>query len=731
MADARSTIARAPLRVERVVVDRARRRRCRSAPPATPVPHTSGATCTDRSSTSTASPPRRLVADYEAALGEAPRRAGVRPRPLPRGGAGWRHGPGHDLDALQRAASRPGRRRRTTSSTRTATSCSGRLNFAVRAATWERLGGFDTGYRGYGAEDTDLGLRARRLGIPAAVGRRRRACTTSGTRRPASIPTARAEIVANARRFHERWGTWPMTGWLDELAAAGAVRFDPARRRARGGGDDDRHHERGRRTRRSTVSCATPSRSPARPAPASPATTTSPRAAPTRRPAPPSYHWHFTDRLFGATVEDAAGAFVDASTAAIGGRHVVTLHDVPPADGDDRDRRRAAAYRRVAARLPRRRRGERARAPAAAPRPASCADVDVIPLPVVPLAPAHACRAADDRIGRTVGILGFIYPGKGHADVHRRGGRAARRRRRRRPRPAERRARRPRRDAARDPPASRRPASSTSPGSSTTPTWPPPSTPSTSRSCRPATCRPRPRSARGSPPGADRSSSPTTTPASWPRSRPASSRCTSRRAVGARHRRALARPRVDAPHASPSPPASASTPSPPPTVALYRRVAAVSAADVRIRSSTPAGSGCRTTGGTWSPSASTAAPSLASRSSCRTSSSRTRCGGCTPRSPTSTRPASSSSSPTTARRVPGAAAADAATHCAPRSVRQDDRGCRPGAARNLAAARRRRRRARVPRRRHRARRRHRRPARRVAEPRCPTRWSSAGAATST
>ena len=101
------------------------------------------------------------------------------------------------------------------------------LNFAVRAPTWERLGGFDTGYRGYGAEDTDLGLRARRLGIPllwvAGAG------VYHQWHPPTRLdPDRRDEIVANARRFHDRWGTWPMVGWLDELAAAGTVRFDAA-----------------------------------------------------------------------------------------------------------------------------------------------------------------------------------------------------------------------------------------------------------------------------------------------------------------------------------------------------------------------------------------------------------------------------------------------------------------------------------------------------------------------
>ena len=38
------------------------------------------------------------------------------------------------------------------------------LSFGVSAATWDVLGGFDTGYVGYGAEDTDLAYRARSLG---------------------------------------------------------------------------------------------------------------------------------------------------------------------------------------------------------------------------------------------------------------------------------------------------------------------------------------------------------------------------------------------------------------------------------------------------------------------------------------------------------------------------------------------------------------------------------------
>jgi N-acetylglucosaminyl-diphospho-decaprenol L-rhamnosyltransferase len=101
------------------------------------------------------------------------------------------------------------------------------LNFAVTTVTWRRVGGFDTGYCGYGAEDTDLGLRAAAAGIPLlwVAG----ATAYHQWHPPSRLDPARLpEIVANARRFHSRWGRWPMVGWLDELAAAGTVRFDAA-----------------------------------------------------------------------------------------------------------------------------------------------------------------------------------------------------------------------------------------------------------------------------------------------------------------------------------------------------------------------------------------------------------------------------------------------------------------------------------------------------------------------
>ncbi len=118
----------------------------------------------------------------------------------------------------------------------------------------------------------------------------------------------------------------------------------------------------------------------------------------------------FTDALFGADVASAAEAFL-AWASGLKGPLVVTLHDVPGSDPDPaRDARRVTTYRRVAA---------RADALAVcsaheADRVVALLDRDAttVPLPVEPLVaagprPGWAARPS-------VGVLGFVYPGKGH-----------------------------------------------------------------------------------------------------------------------------------------------------------------------------------------------------------------------------------------------------------------------------------------------------------------------------
>lgn len=137
-----------------------------------------------------------------------------------------------------------------------------------------------------------------------------------------------------------------------------------------------------------------------------------------RAPEPPpsgGVHLQFTDRLFGSTPEQAADA-VRTLVHAIrqrGGRVTATLHDLPqPSDGTHHERRRTA-YADVAALVD----GvvvssehERALLTEGGARPRRVA---VVPLPVT----SGFAEPPSHYGPPTVGIFGFLYPGKGHAEV--------------------------------------------------------------------------------------------------------------------------------------------------------------------------------------------------------------------------------------------------------------------------------------------------------------------------
>ena len=100
------------------------------------------------------------------------------------------------------------------------------LSFAVgREVFFGGIGGFDEGFLGYGAEDTDFAFTARERGVPLAwVDEARAFHQHHETYDP---PLQHLEdIVSNARRFKEKWGVWPMEGWLSEFAAMGLVAWE-------------------------------------------------------------------------------------------------------------------------------------------------------------------------------------------------------------------------------------------------------------------------------------------------------------------------------------------------------------------------------------------------------------------------------------------------------------------------------------------------------------------------
>lgn len=97
------------------------------------------------------------------------------------------------------------------------------LSFAVRRDVWERIGGFDEAYAGYGAEDTDFSWQARARGVELSwVGGAR----AFHQHHPVSRPPVEhlTDILRNGRIFADRWGHWPMEGWLKEFAQLGLVR---------------------------------------------------------------------------------------------------------------------------------------------------------------------------------------------------------------------------------------------------------------------------------------------------------------------------------------------------------------------------------------------------------------------------------------------------------------------------------------------------------------------------
>jgi GT2 family glycosyltransferase len=97
------------------------------------------------------------------------------------------------------------------------------LSFALTAARWGSGPRFDERYAGYGGEDTDFAFALRAAGVPMAwVG----GAHAYHQHHPTSSPPWQHldDILRNGALFAERWGRWPMEGWLRAFEDAGAVR---------------------------------------------------------------------------------------------------------------------------------------------------------------------------------------------------------------------------------------------------------------------------------------------------------------------------------------------------------------------------------------------------------------------------------------------------------------------------------------------------------------------------
>jgi GT2 family glycosyltransferase len=99
------------------------------------------------------------------------------------------------------------------------------LSFALPVAAWQRVGGFCEDYVGYGGEDTDFAATASRAGVAMwwAGG-----ADSYHQHHPTMDPPVEHldDIIRNARIFYERWGRWPMQGWLEQFRQAGLAHID-------------------------------------------------------------------------------------------------------------------------------------------------------------------------------------------------------------------------------------------------------------------------------------------------------------------------------------------------------------------------------------------------------------------------------------------------------------------------------------------------------------------------
>lgn len=100
--------------------------------------------------------------------------------------------------------------------------CFWSLNFAMRRATFARLGGFDESYVGYGGEDTDFGRVVATAQVPILWRRGALAFHQHHVHYMPPVHHIRT-VLANAQNFRRKWGEFTMGHWIHCFELMGLV----------------------------------------------------------------------------------------------------------------------------------------------------------------------------------------------------------------------------------------------------------------------------------------------------------------------------------------------------------------------------------------------------------------------------------------------------------------------------------------------------------------------------
>jgi GT2 family glycosyltransferase len=98
------------------------------------------------------------------------------------------------------------------------------LIFAIQKQTFEKIGGFDESFMGYGAEDTDFAMMFHKAGIKQIFVRDYVLHQYHDKHDPPL--NYFNSIIENATRYQQKWGVLPMMRWLKAFEKLGLIAID-------------------------------------------------------------------------------------------------------------------------------------------------------------------------------------------------------------------------------------------------------------------------------------------------------------------------------------------------------------------------------------------------------------------------------------------------------------------------------------------------------------------------